>query len=273
GFVKKISCPTDTAAHCRRCEGGKEYMDHINDSDKCLRCSSCDRILGFEVGRNCTSEENTECTCAENYFCNSTLPCQHCHPCTTCESGVIETPCTLTSNTVCRIEGTTLKKKQTKNNKTKPKLKGAKSSDFSLLLLDIDLSSHVTGIAEEMTLQEVLKFVRYHQVPEPVIDQTLRDNFNDTSEQKIKLFGVWYQRHGIKGAYGTLIGSLRELKMCAVADKIEGKLKAAAPSRQEGGQPCSSDAEHSQACTQEHRNSNSDSTELHKTFSGLLEET
>lgn len=124
-----------------------------------------------------------------------------------------------------------------------------------------------------MTLQEVKTFVRNHKVPEPVIDQTVRDYFNDTSEQKIKLFQVWYQRHGIKGAYGTLMCSLRELKMCAVADKIEEKLKAAVSSCQEGGQSYSDDTEQSKTCPQESRNSYNDSAELSKTCSGSLEET
>lgn len=141
------------------------------------------------------------------------------------------------------------------------------------MLLDVDLSSHVAGIVEEMTLQEVKTFVRNHKVPEPVIDQTVRDYFSDTSEQKIKLFQVWYQRHGIKGAYGTLINSLRDFKMCTAADKIEEKLKAAVSSCQEGGQSYNDDTEQSKTCTQECRNSYNGTAELSKTYSGSLEET
>ncbi|KAK4820855.1 hypothetical protein QYF61_007860 [Mycteria americana] len=195
GFVKNTSCPKNTAEHCVPCEKGKEYVEHANDLDKCLRC----------------------------------------------ESGLIEKQCTSTSDTVCRMK-------------------------------DVDLSSHVAGIVEEMTLQEVKTFVRNHKVPEPVIDQTVRDYFSDTSEQKIKLFQVWYQRHGIKGAYGTLISSLREFKMCTAADKIEEKLKAALSSYQEEGQSYNDDTEQSKTCTQEGRNSYNDSAELSKTSSGSLEE-
>lgn len=141
------------------------------------------------------------------------------------------------------------------------------------MLLDVDLSNHIAGIVEEMTFQDVKTFVRNHKVPESVIDQTLRDHCNDTSEQKIKLFQVWYQRHGLKGAYGTLINSLRELKMCTAADKIEQKLKAAVSSCQAGGQSYSDDTEQSKTCAQEGRSSYNDGAELSKNWSSSLEET
>ncbi|XP_009698109.1 PREDICTED: tumor necrosis factor receptor superfamily member 6 [Cariama cristata] len=301
GFVKKIDCPTDTSKHCAPCENGKEYIHHVNDADKCLRCSSCDSIFGLEVAKNCTPAQNTECTCAKNHFCNSTVPCSHCNPCTTCESGVIERQCTSTSDTVCGMKETAMpswataliivlvlllpagaifwyKRKQKgltgKENlgEVVPKTE-ASYENVPLIYTDVDLSSHVAGIVEEMTLQEVKTFVRNHKVPEPVIDQTVRDYFSDTSEQKIKLFQVWYQRHGIKGAYGTLINSLREFKMCTAADKIEEKLKAAVSSCQEGGQSDNDDTEQSKTCTQEGRNSYNDSAELSNTYSGSLEET
>ncbi|XP_075010755.1 tumor necrosis factor receptor superfamily member 6 isoform X4 [Calonectris borealis] len=106
GFVKNINCPTDTGKHCVPCENGKEYVDHVNSLDKCLRCSSCDSVFGLEVAKNCTPAQNTECTCAKNHFCSSSVPCSHCGPCTICESGVIEYQCTSTSDTVCGRKGT-----------------------------------------------------------------------------------------------------------------------------------------------------------------------
>ncbi|KAM6067138.1 tumor necrosis factor receptor superfamily member 6 isoform 2-T2 [Chlamydotis macqueenii] len=275
GFVKNIDCPTDTSKHCVQCENGKEYISHDNDLDKCLRCYSCDSIFGLEVAKNCTSVQNTECTCAKNYFCNSSEPCRHCEPCTICESGVIEKQCTSTSDTVCGMKD----KRKYKDLPSKENLgeivpKPEPSyENVPLVNTDVDLSSHVAGIVEEMTLQQVKTFVRNHKVPEPVIDQTVRDYFSDTSEQKIKLFQDWYQRHGIKGAYGTLINSLREFKMCAAADKIEEKLKAAVSSCQEGGQPYSDDTQQSKICTQESRDSYNDTAELNVTCSVSLEET
>lgn len=144
---------------------------------------------------------------------------------------------------------------------------------FPFTLLDADLSSHIAGIVAEMTHAEVKKFVRFHHVSEPAIDQIIHDYPGDTSEQKIRLLQVWYQRHGMKGAYGTLISSLRELKMCAAADKIEEKLKAAISSSQEGGRSYNRDTEQSKTCTLEGRNSNNDSAELSKSYTGSLEET
>uniref|UniRef100_A0A8B9NG60 Tumor necrosis factor receptor superfamily member 6 n=1 Tax=Accipiter nisus TaxID=211598 RepID=A0A8B9NG60_9AVES len=236
GFVKNTSCPTDVSKHCVPCKNGKEYTDHVNDLDKCLRCYSCDSVFGLEVAKNCTPAQNTECTCAKDYFCNSSVPFY---------AFILKYEI---FNIVC-------------------------SHTFFQTVSRQRLSSHVAGIVEEMTLQEVKTFVRNHKVPEPVIDQTVRDYFSDTSEQKIKLFQVWYQRHGIKGAYGTLINSLRDFKMCTAADKIEEKLKAAVSSCQEGGQSYNDDTEQSKTCTQECRNSYNGTAELSKTYSGSLEET
>lgn len=144
---------------------------------------------------------------------------------------------------------------------------------FPFTLPDADLSSHIPGIVAEMTLAEVKKFVRHHHVSEPTIDQSIQDFHGDTSEQKIRLFQVWYQSHGMKGAYGTLISSLRELKMRAVADKIEEKLKAAISSSQEGERSYNPDTEQSKTCTQGSRNSHSGSADLSKACTGSLEET
>ncbi|XP_027528225.1 tumor necrosis factor receptor superfamily member 6 isoform X1 [Neopelma chrysocephalum] len=300
GFVKNITCPTDISKHCARCESGKEYTDHLNDLNECRRCSLCDGVFGLEVVKNCTPEENTECACVKNHFCNS-VACTECTPCTVCESGVIEKQCTSTSNTVCGIKETGMpwwpiallpvlallaiagavfwwKRKQkgltTKENLSEVVFKAEPSyENVPLIDTDADLSSHIAGVVEEMTFPQVLTFVRHHRVPEPAIDQVIRDCPGDTSEQKIKLFRTWYQRHGIKGAYGTLVSSLRQLKMCAAADKIEEKLKAAVSSCQEGRQSYNGDTEQSKTCTQEGRNSYNDSAEQCKTYAGSLEET
>ncbi|XP_061857796.1 tumor necrosis factor receptor superfamily member 6 isoform X2 [Colius striatus] len=275
GFVKNTSCPKDISKHCVRCENGKEYTDHANDFSKCLRCKLCDSEFGLEVARNCTPVQNTECTCAKNHFCNSSVPCMHCDRCTTCEGGIIKQQCTSTSDTVC---GTRVMRKQkcftSKENPGevvfKPK---SPFENVPLIYPDIDLSSHIPGIVGEMKLQDVKTFVRNHNVEEPVIDQILHDYCSDTSEQKIKLFQVWYQRHGIKGAYGTLISSLREFKMCTEADKIEEKLKPAVSSSQKMEESCNDDTEHSKTCNQEGRSSYNESVELSPSCSSTLEKT
>ncbi|XP_062462807.1 tumor necrosis factor receptor superfamily member 6 isoform X1 [Pezoporus occidentalis] len=250
GFVKNVSCPTDTSKHCVPCENGKEYIDHVNDLAKCLRCASCDSVFGLEVAKNCTPAQNTKCTCAKNHFCNSSVPCTHCDPCTICESGVIEKQCTSTSDTVCGLKETRIPwwaillaipllllavggivsciRRKWFNTRKRPHEfpQPSISDEIVPLRQDVDLSTYVTDIMEEMTYKEVLKFVRYHKVPQTKIDEIIHDN-RDTFEQKIHLFRAWLQRHGMNGTYETLIRSLRDLKMRAVADKIERKLQAA----------------------------------------------
>ncbi|XP_066047344.1 tumor necrosis factor receptor superfamily member 6 [Chamaea fasciata] len=299
GFVKNVSCPTDIIKHCVPCEKGKEFMNHPNDLEKCRRCKSCDSEFGLEVVKNCTPEEDTQCACAKNYYC-SPAGCDNCIQCTTCESGVIEKQCTSASDTVCgmkepatlwwvigsvvlvallAIPGTLYwrKKKQkglTINERPSDRVyKPKPCENVPLIDTDADLSSHIPGIVAEMELREVKKFVRHHHISEPAIDQSIQDCLGDTSEQKIRLFQAWYQSHGMKGAYGTLISSLRELKMCAIADKIEKKLKAAVSSSQEGEQSNNPDTEQSKSCSQEGRNSCNDSAELSKAYIGSLEET
>ncbi|XP_039409927.1 tumor necrosis factor receptor superfamily member 6, partial [Corvus cornix cornix] len=298
GFVKNVTCPTDSTKHCVPCEKGKEFVDHPNDLEKCLRCKSCDSKFGLEIAKNCTPVEDTKCACVKNHFCNGSLSCSVCSPCTTCESGVIEKQCTSTSDTLCGTKepGTLLwaiflvamvvllattgaiflcmkKQKGLTINQNKGVYKPKPYENIPLIDTDADLSSHIAGIVAEMTHAEVKKFVRHHHVSEPAIDQIIHDYPGDTSEQKIRLLRVWYQRHGMKGAYGTLISSLRELKMCAAADKIEEKLKAAISSSQEGGQSYNRDTEQSKTCSHEGRNSNNDSAELSKSYTVSLEET
>nr|XP_047924970.1 tumor necrosis factor receptor superfamily member 6 [Anser cygnoides] len=296
GHVKNTDCPTNTGEHCESCKPG-EYMDHVNNESKCKRCASCDSEFGFQVAKACTKERNTECICAENYFCSS-VPCTtHCEQCNTCENVPVERECTPTSDTVCREKGmppwgiaavvilvivflgsgalSLLFCKRKRKSLTCQQNPGETLPEIIIPLVctDVDLSSHIPIIAEEMTLPQVKKFVRYRQIPDPVIDQVLQDNVNDTSEQKIKLLQAWYQSHGIKGAYGTLLSSLRTLKMCAVADKIEEKLKAVVSSNQEVGQSYNDDIEQRKTCSQEGGKSYHDNAELSKTYSEGLEET
>ncbi|XP_064286866.1 tumor necrosis factor receptor superfamily member 6 [Passer domesticus] len=297
GFVKNVSCPTDVIKHCAPCEKGKEFMNHPNDLDKCLRCKLCDSNFGLEVVKNCTPEEDTRCDCAKNYFC-SPAGCDTCIPCTICESGVIEKQCTSASDTVCGTKEPEMlwliialavlvglllitaaivwhrRKQRGLMNIEDPKDPVYREPEnIPLIVADVDLSSHIPGIVAEMTLTDVKKFVRHHRISEPAIDQSIQDCPGDTSEQKIRLLRVWYQSHGMKGAYRTLISSLRELKMCAIADKIEKKLNAAISSSQEGGRSYNPDTEQNKTCTQEGRNSYNDSPEPSKAYTASLEET
>ncbi|POI21111.1 hypothetical protein CIB84_015145, partial [Bambusicola thoracicus] len=137
----------------------------------------------------------------------------------------------------------------------------------------VDLTHHIPDIVREMTLDQVLTFVRHHHLSQPSIEETILDNNNNTAEQKIKLFQKWYQKHGMGGAYETLISSLRELKMRTAADKIEKKLKAAVSSHQERRESYNDKAEQSNTRSQEGEKCYHVNAETSKTYPESLEET
>uniref|UniRef100_A0A8C3TJN5 Tumor necrosis factor receptor superfamily member 6 n=1 Tax=Chelydra serpentina TaxID=8475 RepID=A0A8C3TJN5_CHESE len=228
-------------SNCQPCTEGT-FMDHYNSLHECRRCKPCDSELDLEVAEKCTITQDTKCRCKQHYFCNSPDSCHHCDPCSKCENVGIEKECTPTTNTICKSESELLnlgisigRVSWIQQNQlcsvgqivcVRPKVEAA---------WNVDLSTHIPAIVEVMTLPQVKAFVRKQEIPEPAIEQTLQDHLNDSTEQKIKLFHIWYQQHGMKGAYENLIISLRELKMCAVADKIEKKLNVVTSSNQENG--------------------------------------
>nr|XP_014428204.1 tumor necrosis factor receptor superfamily member 6 [Pelodiscus sinensis] len=262
GSFKHADCTkTNKTAVCDPCTEGT-YTEQDNALLECMRCRSCDTILGFEVEKHCTTTHNTKCRCAQHHFCNSSEPCGHCDPCSKCENDAIEKECTQTTDTICKRKGhfwwiylvagiiiTSLaaiavycykKKRQDFDLNKEMPCQDVHRPPICvemepLMHPDVDLSIHIPAIVEEMTLSQVKAFVRNREISETAIEQTLQDNLNDSVEQKIKLFHIWYQHHGMKGAYGSLISSLRELKMRAVADKIEKKLNVVTCSTQENG--------------------------------------
>ncbi|XP_006272311.4 tumor necrosis factor receptor superfamily member 6 [Alligator mississippiensis] len=253
GTFKKHDCTTGNNTTCSPCNNGLTFMDEYNYVEKCRRCQPCDSGHGLEVENNCTTTHNTKCRCKSGYFCVSEQCTKHCEPCDKCENGIVDVHCTPTSNTVCKgnfwwmlsalilllpLAGILYyclqHRKNYKNlNVNQQYSNNVIGEENPLLYTDIDLSPHISSIAEGMTLPQVKTFVRRHQITEPTIERVIQDNQNDTAEQKIKLLLNWYEAHGMKGAHRTLISSLRELKMCAVADSIEEKLKAAVSSSQE----------------------------------------
>uniref|UniRef100_A0A2K6EHU6 Tumor necrosis factor receptor superfamily member 6 n=1 Tax=Propithecus coquereli TaxID=379532 RepID=A0A2K6EHU6_PROCO len=219
---------------CVPCQEGKEYTDKEHCSSKCRRCRLCDEEHGLEVEMNCTRTQNTKCRCKSNFFCNIS-GCDHCDPCIKCEHEVIE-ECTLTSNTKCKKEGSrshrlwwfTLllpiavigwnlpMRKENTRSKGSPS-KGSTIFHFS----DVDLSDYIPNIAEIMTISQVKKFVRKNGVNEAKIDEIKNDNLQETAEQKVQLLRTWYQLHGKRNAYNTLIKNLKKAKLCSTAEKIQ----------------------------------------------------
>ncbi|KAI5942345.1 tumor necrosis factor receptor superfamily member 6 isoform X1 [Manis javanica] len=245
GTWKASGCVVDGGKpDCMPCPEGEEYTDKAHYSSKCRRCRICDGEHGLEVEKNCTRTQNTKCRCKSNFFCNISL-CEHCNPCIKCEHGVIEN-CTPTSNTRCKevfqsadsrshlwwlllliliptaivIFG--VKKRCHKNKQDGGCESGTLITEkVPMNLTDIDLNKYISSIAEHMKITQVKEFVRKNGVNEAKIDEIKNDNPHDTAEQKIQLLRNWYQLHGKKDAYRTLIRSLKKANLCTLAEKIE----------------------------------------------------
>ncbi|XP_008069596.1 tumor necrosis factor receptor superfamily member 6 [Carlito syrichta] len=251
GFRKEKECTADgDEPVCVSCQEGKEYTDKNHFSSRCRLCRFCDEGHGLEVEKNCTRIQNTKCRCKSNFFCNASV-CEHCDPCSKCEHGIIE-KCTLTSNTKCKQNGSSsnllwlcillpilgiiaawvLRKHKKCSNKNQ----GHQESKMEIVPInssDVDLSDYITTIAELMTIKQVKKFVRKNGVDETKIDEIMNDNLRDTAEQKVQLLNTWYQVHGKKDAYNTLIDNLKKANLCAVADKIRDIVRKDITSRHE----------------------------------------
>uniref|UniRef100_A0A8D2B2V0 Tumor necrosis factor receptor superfamily member 6 n=1 Tax=Sciurus vulgaris TaxID=55149 RepID=A0A8D2B2V0_SCIVU len=207
---------------CMLCQEGKEYTDNEHYSSKCRRCKLCDGGHGLEVETNCTQTQNTKCRCKPNFYCDTSV-CEHCEPCTTCEHGIIE-KCTPTSNTKCKKERLIFQGRFFKCLSKKHDYHESMPSHPETVPMnfpDVDLSKYIISIAEHMTINQVREFVRKNGINEAKIDEIKNDNLQDTAEQKVQLLRNWYQFHGKKDAYDTLIKSLRKANLCALAEKIQ----------------------------------------------------
>ncbi|XP_012310158.2 tumor necrosis factor receptor superfamily member 6 isoform X2 [Aotus nancymaae] len=243
GEKKARDCTVDgDEPDCVPCQEGKEYTDKSHFSSKCRRCRLCDEGHGLEVEINCTRTQNTKCRCKPNFFCNSAV-CEHCDPCTTCEHGIIK-ECTLTSNAKCKEEGFRSNllwwlclllfpillivvwvviryRKLRRENQGHRESTTLNSETVPMNLSDVDLSKYITVIAEHMTISQVRDFVRKNGVNEAKIDEIKNDNIKDTAEQKVQLLRNWYQLHGKKDAYDTLIKGLKKANLTALVEKIQ----------------------------------------------------
>ncbi|XP_052569491.1 tumor necrosis factor receptor superfamily member 6 [Peromyscus californicus insignis] len=241
GERKHLDCTTDgDKPSCHPCTEGREYMDKEHYSDKCRRCALCDGEHGLEVETNCTQTQNTKCKCKQDFCCNASV-CEHCDRCVMCEHGILE-PCTSTSNTKCKRETTGsgyhflwlivilllivllvgfLYKKYWRRGHDDPESGISKPENMPINFSDVDLSKHISNIAEQMKLSDVKKFVRKNGISETTIDEIKNDNIQNTGEQKIQLLQHWYQSHGRKGAYHTLIRGLKRINCCDLVENIQ----------------------------------------------------
>uniref|UniRef100_A0A8C5KFN3 Tumor necrosis factor receptor superfamily member 6 n=1 Tax=Jaculus jaculus TaxID=51337 RepID=A0A8C5KFN3_JACJA len=225
-----LDCPVNGGkAICKLCREGEEYTDRENYSAKCRRCGSCDGGHGLEVETSCTRTQNTKCRCKPNFYCNASV-CEHCEPCTTCEYGIVE-QCTPTSNTKCKTESNDLFlvllnflshiDRQREIDKERERHWTSNYSEIIFCFSDVDLNKYIISIAEEMTINQATEFVRKNGISEAKIDEIKNDNFKNTAEQKVQLLRNWYQSHGKKDAYNTLIKGLRRACLYVLADKIQ----------------------------------------------------
>ncbi|XP_053519995.1 tumor necrosis factor receptor superfamily member 6 isoform X2 [Artibeus jamaicensis] len=239
GERKQSDCKADgDKLVCEPCPEGQEYTDSTHYSNKCRRCKICDEEQGLEVEINCTKTQNTKCRCKSNFFCN-TPPCEHCDPCNTCKYGVSE-KCTRTSNTRCQegprshllwcllllvipvSAGIYLVKRQRRNRNGRHESVPPNPEMTPMNATDVNLSDYIIIIAEKMTINQVKEFVRKNGINEAKIDEIKNNHLQDTAEQKVQLLRNWYQLHGKKDAYSTLIKGLQKANLHALVEEIQG---------------------------------------------------
>lgn len=91
--------------------------------------------------------------------------------------------------------------------------------------IDINLNDYIITIAEKMTINQVKEFVRKNGINEAKIDEIKHNNPSDTAEQKVQLFRNWYQLHGKKDAYSSLIKGLQKANLHALVEEIQGTIQ------------------------------------------------
>ncbi|XP_060042094.1 tumor necrosis factor receptor superfamily member 6 isoform X1 [Erinaceus europaeus] len=234
---------------CEPCLAGKEYTELRHHALQCRKCRTCDGEHGLEVHRSCVPTQNTKCRCKPNFFCD-TSDCEHCTPCSRCEHGIAE-DCTPTSNTKCKegsraglwgllfllvpipIVGLLWWRKRRRQSSD---FHGVSvPSDMEMLQPDttnLDLNKYIPTIAEQMTITEVKDFVRKNGISETKIDEVKNDHVKETAEQKVQLLRIWYQSHGKKDAYNTMMKSLRKINR-VLAERIQDRIQTDTVNEQE----------------------------------------
>ncbi|XP_028917386.1 tumor necrosis factor receptor superfamily member 6 isoform X2 [Ornithorhynchus anatinus] len=215
---------TGNKPKCEACIDGFEFMDHSNGLGKCLRCGTCDEVVGLIEEEPCRTTQNVKCKCKDDYVCLDP-PCVHC---TTVPQTGNSAWWFLSLLPLILVVGCAVYFLRKRRKKKKFQL--VKNKEFEMIPIrypDIDLSGHIIDIADRMTISDVKCFVRKSNITPVIMDQILHDHLHDTAEQKVQLLRRWYQSHGMKGAFRTLITSLREAKLCALADEIMKSVEGA----------------------------------------------
>ncbi|KAK2098642.1 hypothetical protein P7K49_024093 [Saguinus oedipus] len=185
GEKKARECTVDgDEPDCVPCQEGREYTDKSHFSSKCRRCRLCDEGHG-DGGEDMNVSHGFSLEERKESINRCTwMEC-------TFEAG---------EEQLQRDKGSSGKQAEEEN---------------------VDLSKYITIIAEHMTISQVRDFVRKNGVNEAKIDEIKNDNIKDTAEQKVQLLRNWYQLHGKKDAYDTLIKGLKKANLTTLTEKIQ----------------------------------------------------
>ncbi|XP_057361843.1 tumor necrosis factor receptor superfamily member 6 isoform X4 [Manis pentadactyla] len=203
GTWKASGCIVDGGKpDCMPCPEGEEYTDKAHYSSKCRRCRICDGEHGVNMKSLRTAPQPATPDSADS------------------RSHLWWLLLLILIPTAIIIFG--VKKRCHKNKQDGGCESGTLITEkVSMNLTDIDLNKYISSIAEHMKITEVKEFVRKNGVNEAKIDEIKNDYPHDTAEQKIQLLRNWYQLHGKKDAYWTLIKSFKKANLCTLAEKIE----------------------------------------------------
>ncbi|KAM3615266.1 uncharacterized protein V6R79_025665 [Siganus canaliculatus] len=107
GSYMKAECDGTRPTVCAKCEHGG-YTTTKNYLSKCQPCRSCPSNKRLSVMKNCTSQEDTVCSCGFGFHCNNER-CEFCQPMRECNIGEgVKIEATRTKDAICApcVEGT-----------------------------------------------------------------------------------------------------------------------------------------------------------------------
>ncbi|XP_071396222.1 tumor necrosis factor receptor superfamily member 6 [Centroberyx affinis] len=231
---------------CELCKAGT-YNAVPNSQENCEACTVCSSEANLEEKVACTPYRDRVCQCKQNHYCG-TEPCTACTPCTECGGEGIKVACNATTNTVCNDKnegGINLaavlipifiaialivlfyicwKKKcfvkiaQLLNCAT-PEVTGTEAEERELRE-GVDLSPHLTEIAEVLGWKVMRAVARKSKMSDTVIENQTRNHPADAEEQTIQLLKAWVEKEG-RNASATLIQRLRQTNNNAKADRVK----------------------------------------------------
>ncbi|XP_052010255.1 tumor necrosis factor receptor superfamily member 6-like [Xyrauchen texanus] len=245
GFRVLSDCTDKDATKCEMCENGY-FMTHPNRDHTCQPCKTCDPNANMETKKMCSFYSNTVCTCKKDYYCDKGDLCRVCYKCDRCEEhGNVKIPCTATNNTVCHdaqgADGTVtivavllsimfigalvvfcLFKKRIFCCNDKQKRDPVEANELlDQKDVDVDLNSYLPDIASILGWKLMKDVARRTGMTKVDIENHTLNNPGNVKEQTYNLLEDWYQRQGLKGAYPTLIKTLRHIKKKEQAERIQ----------------------------------------------------